>query len=275
MFVKYRLLGSGLVALLLAVLWTLPSVAKSEKAVNDIIKSLAPIKGQRVSPGYGQRKRERIDDDYVEVIYDYAVDLEVFFRYDSAQLTRQARRQLDALGWALTSENLEPYRYLIAGHTDAKGSRQYNRKLSWRRALAVKRYLVRNYDIPRWRLRAVGWGESRLKNPRRPNSAINRRVEVVMIAPPYDALGQRDRSRDDPQDEDLSRYDGSGDDGVAGAVVDEDRETDNGRLPPCRPGDLMNLDDYHRKPGVECEAPLGWKKSRPRIDAEGKVHIDW
>ncbi len=157
------------------------AIAQSEKSINDIIRSLAPIKGQVISEGYGQREKAEGRD--VIVVYKYSEDLEIYFPFDSARITDRARRQLDILGKALVSERLKPYRYLIAGHTDAKGSEKYNQALSRRRAFAVKRYLYRNFPIKPDRLVAVGWGESRLKDRKHPYAAINRRVQIIMIAP--------------------------------------------------------------------------------------------
>jgi hypothetical protein len=93
----------------------------------------------------------------------------------------RAREMLDHLGEALGSPQLRGYRYLIAGHTDAVGSDEANLDLSYRRAQAVREYLARVHGIQRWRLAVKGWGRSRLKDSARPESGINRRVEVVLI----------------------------------------------------------------------------------------------
>jgi len=115
---------------------------------------------------------------------DRSVDVTVFFKYNSAELTAQGKAELDKLGAALASDALRPQRFLIAGHTDAKGTRAYNRMLSLRRARAVRDYLVANWNIAPERLEVYGWGEDRLKDPVHPQAAINRRVEVTLILPP-------------------------------------------------------------------------------------------
>jgi outer membrane protein OmpA-like peptidoglycan-associated protein len=71
--------------------------------------------------------------------------------------------------------------FLIAGHTDAKGSNQSNLLLSERRAQAVKSYLVKHFAINPGDLITVGYGKTRLKNKDQPESAENRRVEVVNV----------------------------------------------------------------------------------------------
>ena len=67
----------------------------------------------------------------------------------------------------------------IAGHTDARGSAQYNLALSEKRAEAVRRYLI-EAGIPAQRLRARGYGESQpLRSGNDASSyAANRRVEL-------------------------------------------------------------------------------------------------
>jgi outer membrane protein OmpA-like peptidoglycan-associated protein len=65
---------------------------------------------------------------------------------------------------------------IISGHTDATGSVEYNPKLSERRALMVKSYLVQQ-GIDKKRLTAAGYGKSKLLLPEQPTNALNRRVE--------------------------------------------------------------------------------------------------
>lgn len=117
----------------------------------------------------------------VTLNYNHTVDLAVFYEFDSAALTPQAKALLSDLGRALTSSRLAGARFLIAGHTDAKGSKPYNQNLSERRALEARRFLVENFGIRPERLIVVGFGEEYLADPARPHDAINRRVEVTLL----------------------------------------------------------------------------------------------
>ncbi len=73
-------------------------------------------------------------------------------------------------------------KFRIEGHTDAKGSDAYNRRLSQERAKAVVRHLIGRYGVPRSNLQAVGQGKSRpvASNESDDGRRLNRRVEVVL-----------------------------------------------------------------------------------------------
>ncbi|MGH7071129.1 MAG: OmpA family protein, partial [Acetobacteraceae bacterium] len=112
-----------------------------------------------------------------------SVNLNVQFATDSAALAPAARQTLDALGEALSSQQLSAYRFRIEGHTDTVGSPAYNQALSQRRADAVAAYLERKFGIPSSRLETIGMGEQGLLVPTPPNTpeAKNRRVQVINL----------------------------------------------------------------------------------------------
>jgi hypothetical protein len=122
----------------------------------------------------GRQSRAYVD-------YSRAVDLTVYFEYNSAKVTERAREVLDRLGEALASPELARHRFLIAGHTDAVGTDEFNLDLSYKRAEAVKEYLARVHGIHPHRVAVKGWGRSRLKDRMHPDAAVNRRVEVALI----------------------------------------------------------------------------------------------
>jgi OmpA-OmpF porin, OOP family len=66
---------------------------------------------------------------------------------------------------------------VIEGHTDAVGSPQYNKRLSMRRAAAVKKYLVASHGVNATLLKAVGKGQSEPLNAENPRADENRRVQ--------------------------------------------------------------------------------------------------
>jgi len=108
-----------------------------------------------------------------------AIDLEIYFDYDSAAITPRAEDELMTLGRALTNPDLRGSVFLIAGHTDAKGADDYNQGLSERRAAAVKRFLMDKFDLSSESLVAAGYGESKLKDKADPTASENRRVQIA------------------------------------------------------------------------------------------------
>lgn len=112
-----------------------------------------------------------------------SINLYVNFAYNSADLTADARITLDRLGAALKDQRLQGYSFMIAGHTDAKGSADYNQKLSERRAESVRQYLIGQYGVETEHLTAKGFGKQQLLDPTRPEDGVNRRVQVVDITP--------------------------------------------------------------------------------------------
>lgn len=69
----------------------------------------------------------------------------------------------------------------VDGHTDSQGSSEYNQTLSERRASAVVKALVDNFDIPAYRLTARGFGEDSpvATNETSEGRKQNRRVDVA------------------------------------------------------------------------------------------------
>lgn len=67
---------------------------------------------------------------------------EVFFRFDSAELTPQASAKLDAAANEVQAS--EHRRILIDAHADPRGTAPYNVGLSIRRAEAVRDHLIAN-----------------------------------------------------------------------------------------------------------------------------------
>ena len=110
------------------------------------------------------------------------VDLEINFDYNSAAVTPKAEPQLNSLGKALTGKELAGSVIMLGGHTDAKGSDEYNQGLSERRAETVKRFLIDHYKIPAANLVTAGYGKKGPKNPNDLYAAENRRVEIVNMA---------------------------------------------------------------------------------------------
>lgn len=84
---------------------------------------------------------------------------DVHFDFDKSTLTKKAQASLKRIVQLLKDNPKAKIR--IAGYTSAKGTKEYNQKLSERRAKAVYDYLVNDGLVPAERLTKVGYGENR------------------------------------------------------------------------------------------------------------------
>ncbi|MBC7582386.1 OmpA family protein [Tardiphaga sp. vice352] len=110
------------------------------------------------------------------------IDLEITFDYNSADISKKAKPAVEALGKALSNDDLKGSTFVVAGHTDGVGSDGYNQDLSERRAEAIKRYLTEKYGLAAADLVTVGYGKSKPKQAANPMDPANRRVQVVNMA---------------------------------------------------------------------------------------------
>jgi peptidoglycan-associated lipoprotein len=104
----------------------------------------------------------------------------IFFDYDRADLTTESRASLDA---RLPILRANPgMRIRITGHTDERGSDEYNLALGQRRAAAAKRYLTAQ-GIEESRIDVVSFGEERpmVQGADQSAWAQNRRDEFEIV----------------------------------------------------------------------------------------------
>ncbi len=110
----------------------------------------------------------------------------VYFAFDKSNLSQGAS---DTLGMVLKTLNENPEMIVeVRGHTDSKGSDNYNDKLSKQRAAAAIQYLVKE-GIVKDRLQAKGLGESEpAAENEKPDGSdnpegrqLNRRVEFKIV----------------------------------------------------------------------------------------------
>jgi len=168
--------------------------AQEVKSANDLVNGLQPVKTRGFDPGAPQREAKQKElnvklRDFktrqitvaklVEESEAPNVDVQILFAFDSAEILPEALPSLNELGKALSDPTLKGASILIAGHTDAKGSADYNLALSQRRAESVKVFLVKTYHIDDGRLAVIGFGEEQLKNKDDPLADENRRVQIV------------------------------------------------------------------------------------------------
>jgi len=135
-----------------------------DKQAEEIEKTVPDAKVERVGEG-------------IVVEFSSAV----LFGFDQADLSVDARTNLDKLVTVLNAypdTNIE-----IQGHTDSKGSENYNQTLSEKRAGSVSAYLATR-EIPSTRVTIKGFGETvpEYDNETEEGRAQNRRVEFLITA---------------------------------------------------------------------------------------------
>jgi outer membrane protein OmpA-like peptidoglycan-associated protein len=115
-----------------------------------------------------------------------SIGANTLFAYDKAQLSAEGVKVLGQLGPTLVKFGPRSA-MTIEGHTDSKGSDDYNQKLSEARAASVRDWLKAHHYIPGTSV-TVGYGE---KHPAAPNTKPdgsddpvgrqkNRRVEILI-----------------------------------------------------------------------------------------------
>ena len=129
---------------------------------------------------------------------------EIHFEFDKAVIQRESYPILKELGQVLNE--YPDLRIRIEGNTDSVGSDEYNRKLSDRRSLAVRDFLI-GLGISKDRLQWTGKGEGNpiASNDTSAGRAMNRRTEFIVLNPEAvkNAVLQPERSKEDlaPQSE--------------------------------------------------------------------------
>lgn len=104
----------------------------------------------------------------------------VNFDFDKSNIRADARPVLDEA--AQTLKEYGDVRISVGGHTDSRGTDQYNQALSVRRAKSVADYLAAR-GVARSRMQIDGYGESRpvASNDTDDGRAQNRRVELTVL----------------------------------------------------------------------------------------------
>lgn len=107
----------------------------------------------------------------------------VYFDYDSSDLSNDDYQTLQAHAQFLIANANS--KIALTGHTDERGTREYNMALGERRAKAVQSYLITN-GVNANQLEAVSYGKEMPINPGHDESAWkeNRRVELNYEAVP-------------------------------------------------------------------------------------------
>jgi len=111
-----------------------------------------------------------------KVVAKKGVIQDVYFLFDSAELTPSAKKILNA-NVKVLKENPKA-RMILMGYASPEGSSEYNLKLSGRRALAVKNYMIKN-GIPEKSVSITSEGEMEVSVAKYPSA---RKVHFRIIS---------------------------------------------------------------------------------------------
>jgi peptidoglycan-associated lipoprotein len=149
----------------------------------DRARRLAEEEARRLAEGNSADRERRLAE------MRAALGAPVYFDYNQAELADDARATLDAKVPVLVAN--PGLRLRIAGHTDDRGSDEYNIALGQRRAVTVREYLAaRGVDAAR--LDIVSFGEEMPAVPGQDEGAWaqNRRAEFEVVAGEITNVGE-------------------------------------------------------------------------------------
>ena len=143
--------SSNLILIVLAA-WLLAACSANELGVEPLEGAEPPAGG--LADGGSEYLFSEETEDY----FNTQIGRLVFFDVDQSALSGEAATILDGQAEWLT--NNPGYSAIIQGHTDERGTREYNLALGARRANAVREYLV-GKGIDESRIRTVTYGKER------------------------------------------------------------------------------------------------------------------
>ena len=184
----------GAAAALLLSLAAVPANAQLKLSSTDIVNGLQGMEGApglnaamlRKMAADGMRDPSRTSRMNREPVSEQLgklaqITIAIQFDFNSARIRPESFRAVGLMADSLYHPYLLGYRFLIVGHSDAKGDRAYNLKLSQQRADAIREALINPFGIDPRRVEAVGLGEEQLLNRGNPEAAENRRVQMINI----------------------------------------------------------------------------------------------
>lgn len=132
----------------------------------------------RISESDGQMQNDR---SMAEAAGDQ--EATVYFEFDSADLTEEAKQSLQSLKESISENDMQNMEVVIEGHTDSTGPSVYNEYLSEKRAKSVKEYLEQeDLAAKSWDIIPEGDSSPKADNDSRSGREENRRA-VVRLQP--------------------------------------------------------------------------------------------
>lgn len=130
-----------------------PSVAPAEPDADSIER--ARIEAERLESERLEAERAR-----VEALINQLMSDDVYFDFDKSELTEKAKEVLAQVGDILLKE--PRFVIVVEGHTDARGTEDYNMTLGSKRAMKVKEFLSA-YGVAGDRMETISFGKEKPK----------------------------------------------------------------------------------------------------------------
>lgn len=129
----------------------------------------------------GDISQEDLSQGSIDEQFEHSIK-PIFFSFDRAILSAEARADLDNNARWLQREGNSHLRFVLEGYCDERGSEEYNLALGDLRAQVVRGYLLEQGVDPS-RITAISLGEERPFDSRRTEEAwaLNRRVQFVLV----------------------------------------------------------------------------------------------
>jgi len=150
-------------------------IEQSQGAGVEVIP-ITEVQGTAAEEAGLSAEEQATDGKSVQLAYEPIV----YFDYDSDTISEQGRQVLKYYAEKLAAQ--PDVRVRLEGHTDERGSPEYNLALGERRAKAVKEVLVL-YGVAPERIEVISYGETHpaVEGHNEAAWAKNRRVELVFI----------------------------------------------------------------------------------------------
>ena len=125
----------------------------AEPNADSLAAEHARLEAERLA---AERARLEAERARLEALINQIMSEDVYFDFDRSELTEKAKELLAQVGELLIKE--ERFTITIEGHTDARGTEDYNFTLGAKRAMKVKEFLVA-YGIDAKRMESVSYGK--------------------------------------------------------------------------------------------------------------------
>jgi peptidoglycan-associated lipoprotein len=132
--------------------------APAAEAVQSAEPAMTQAQADSLAAEQARLDAERLEAERarLEALINQIMSEDVYFDFDRSELTEKAKELLAQVGELLLKE--QRFTITIEGHTDARGTEDYNFTLGAKRAMKVKEFLAA-YGIENSRMESVSYGK--------------------------------------------------------------------------------------------------------------------